>query len=150
MYLFVLLVIFNVRGCSNFSSYQREIFDDNNKIISQSDSYSFRNRVGRTLGNESNIEFSFFTGMETIWKINASEKEDIRIEYNSSISEGDFKIVLITPENEVINIISQSGEGNKIIQLNKGSSRFKIIGRDAKGEIEIKIEGGENIKLSGY
>ncbi|SHE80315.1 hypothetical protein SAMN02745195_01155 [Thermoanaerobacter uzonensis DSM 18761] len=140
--LFLVMSIFC--RCSNISSYQKEIYNDNAKIINQGDSYTFLNRVGDIKDNNLKIVYSGFYGMETIWEVESEGKGTVTIKFDSKVDKGKFKLVFITPENKVINVFEQSGKGEKTIQTEKGKSRIKIVGNNAKGQIEI------NIKTSGY
>ena len=72
-----ILIIMFITGCSLASDYQNSIFVDDSKIIKEADSYVYGSRRGQVEGNQSNLEFINFTGMETIYKIKSHGKNDV-------------------------------------------------------------------------
>lgn len=127
-------------------NYQRSIYNDNSKIASKGDSYSFLNRVCTNEDNKTSLEFTF-TGMDTIWKLETSQDTSVNIEYKSEISSGKFKVVLINPDGEVINILEQSTSGDKDVNLINGKSRIKIVGNNARGKLQLSISSNKDVKL---
>lgn len=77
--------------------------------------------------------------METLLKFNVKERENPILRYVSEVSEGEFKTVLLTPEEEVIELFSQSAKGTASQFLNPGEYRIKIVGRKAKGELHLNL-----------
>lgn len=128
-------------------SYQRTLYNDNSKIIAEGDSYSFLNKTGINENNETNLEFRF-TGMDTIWELDASKDTVIKIDYKSEILEGKFKVVLIEPTDKIINIIEQSATGNKEISIIKGKSRIKMVGDDAKGKLQWTMLSSNDVNIT--
>lgn len=143
----ILVFLIILGGCSNISSYQKEIYDDDSKISKQGDSYSFALRSGSTNGNETEIKFITFNGMETLFNIDSKEEGTINLDYNSEINSGLFKLVLINPDDEIINIFEGSQNGSTTVNIKNGKSRLKIVGNDAKGEIKLLIKENGNIKI---
>lgn len=144
----IVIVIISILGGFIFTigSYQKSIYEDNSKIISKFDSSFYLNQVSNKIGGVLKSKFRF-TGMDTVYKLNAKEDGTISVNYNVNITSGKFKIVLISPDNEVITILEGSGEGNKEILLTNGKSRLKLVGNNAKGNIEISINTKNNIKI---
>jgi len=142
-----ILIIMFITGCSLASDYQNSIFVDDSKIIKEADSYVYGSRRGQVEGNQSNLEFINFTGMETIYKIKSHGKNDVVFVFDSIIKDGDFKVVVIPPDDEVINIINDTQEGSETVQIKEGISRVKLVGRKAKGEVTLKIDSNDNIEV---
>lgn len=134
-------------GCSKVNTYQKEIYNDNSKISSQADSYSFVKRIGSTKNNEASISFGTFNGVETIWGIDSEAAGNVSLDYNGEITNGKFKVVLVTPDNEVIKVFESSDNKSLTIDLNKGQSKIKIVGNDAKGKVQLFIKTDGNIKI---
>lgn len=127
---------------------QQNIYNDDLKVIAQGDSYSFSYRDGIMQGNTADLQFKF-NGSNTLWDIETNNEAVINIDYSSNIYNGKFKVVLITPEDEIINVLEQSDSGEKEIELKNGKSRIKIIGLDAEGSLKLNIEENEQIILTG-
>ncbi|MBP3040535.1 hypothetical protein J9303_13675 [Bacillaceae bacterium Marseille-Q3522] len=126
------------------------MYDDNNKIAGEGDSFSYNSRTEPE--NESNLKIDVsyrgFYGTGTIWNLDAKEAGDITFTYDSTVNNGDFKAVLINPEKEIENIFEGSQQGDKTIKLTVGKYRLKIVCRDANGEIKISIDNPKNVAIS--
>lgn len=143
----VVLIAMAIAGCSSATSYQKSVFDDESKIIKEGDSYSYGNRIGETKENKADIKFSSFSGMDTIYKITADEENDAIFDFEAIVDKGDFKVVLITPDDEIIDIVNGTGEGNQTVQLKVGTSRIKLVGKNAKGMIKVNIDTSCNVTV---
>ncbi len=139
-FVFLILIIITITGCNSATNYQKSVFDDEDKIIKDKDSHTYKNRIGKTVGNEIDLKFSSFTGIETINRIDVNEEKETIFTLQSTIEEGDFKVVLITPEDEIINILEDTSGGTKSIILKKGISKIKLVGKKAKGEVKINFK----------
>ena len=142
----IIIGVATYNGLNYAGNYQKSIYEDDSKIISESDSYSYVHRTSTTSGERLKSKFRL-TGMNTIYDIYADEDTTININYNVNITDGKFKIVLIAPDDEVITILEESGEGTKEINIKSGESRVKIVGRDAKCDINISIDAKENVDI---
>lgn len=139
-FVFLIFIIITITGCNSVTNYQNSVFDDEDKIVEDKDSYTYKKRIGKTVENEIDLKFSLFTGIETINRIKVNEEKEIIFTFQSTIDDGDFKVVLITPEDEIINILEGTSEGTESITLKKGTSKIKLVGKKAKGEVKINFE----------
>lgn len=146
IFLSSILLTFSITGCS-ISEYQKSIYKDDSKIASQADSYSFRNRVGSTSSGKSSVKFGTFYGMDTLWTIEATKETSISLDIDVRVDSGDFKVVLINPDNRVIVIAEGQKSGTQELKLQMGKSRIKIVGSNAKGEAKLSIKDNNNIKI---
>lgn len=121
---------------------QEKIFDDLNIIIQDYDSYSYLIKKGQNVGNTSDLEF-YFTGMDTIWNINAQNDGVLHVSYQSVIINGEFKVLLIAPDNKIVTILEQSESGEKDIRVLEGISIIKIVGRNAEGRIKMILTANQ-------
>ena len=143
----VMLAIMINAGCSSVVSHQDSIFDNDSKIIAQGDSHTYKSRLGNITDKETEIKFNSFSGSDTIYRIISDGESDAIFNFSSISDKGDFKVVLITADDEIINIVNGRGEGSESISIEDGTSRVKLIGKKAKGEIKLKIESGENVDI---
>ncbi|WP_026477187.1 hypothetical protein [Alkaliphilus transvaalensis] len=137
------LAIFNFPAPFD-NSKQRAIYDDNSKIVEAFDSYSFQRRLGGNTEEETNITFNF-SGMETLWDITASQESTIQILFDAKISKGRFKVVLISPDMEVINILENTQNGAMELKLSEGASRIKIVGDNTRGDLHLSFANYEDV-----
>jgi hypothetical protein len=142
----LLSVVFYLTGCS-VSKFQKSVYNDDSKIVKQADSYNFRTRSGTTANEKTEIKFGTFYGMDTLWTIETKEEANVIIEYDIKLEKGNFKIVLIGPDNKISTIADSTKTGKQELKLQKGSSRIKIVGNDAKGEVKIYIKADKSIKV---
>lgn len=146
-----LSILITLAGCSGISSKQKEIYTNNGQIAEKADTHSYSNRIGNKgatgSSNQVNLEFSKFYGTDTLWRIESGGKDELELNYNFKISNGRFKAVLITPKEEVLDLFEGTDEGVKIVDVDEGEYRLKIVGQDAKGKIQIEIKENTNFDL---
>ena len=130
---------------------RKNIYNNNDKIVQDGDSYT---NISRTCtGNskdEIDIKYSGFYGDDTIFILESKEDGEVTFNFDSTVNSGDFKAVLINPKKEIENILEGTEQGNKTIKLAKGKYRFKIVGRNAKGEINISINKNNNVVITNF
>jgi len=122
-------------------SIQRKAFDSDKYVVKQVDSFTYAERVGRTVNSATDILFRSFSGTDTIVYIMAEAGDELILTYNSIISEGEFRIVLISPINDVSNILIHSEKGEKSFILEEGVSRIKFVGRESSGSVNLVLSG---------
>lgn len=129
------------------TDFQKEIYNENNKIISE-DNYTFVKRVKYDKEDYKAIEFEGFYGSNTFESMELEESSIVNIDFEAEILEGKFKIVLITPKEEVLNISENTEKGNFRIIAPEGNYIIKIVGNSASGRVTIKTSKGN--LLSGW
>ncbi len=146
--LFLILVLTSLTTACSISAYQKSIYYDDSMIAQDIDSYIFTSQVGSTTHNESNMKYRNFIGMDTIWVIESDGDGSFTIEYDTNVNKGELKIVLITPDNEVRNILEQGQTGTIKMKVPRGKSRIKAVGNETEGEwlLKIKLEGDAVIR----
>jgi len=137
-----MLLLCTFSGCT-LNTGKSDIYNNNEKIARDGDSYSYVGRNESGSKNDINVKYGKFSGSETIWNIESEGECEIAIKYDSKVESGDFKGVLINPEKQVEDILLGTEEGEKTIKLTEGKYRFKFVGNKAKGEIKISIDTGE-------
>lgn len=144
----LLLSIVIISGCE-ISQDKKDIYNDNNKIVQEGDSFSYRTRTDKEDSNDKiDVKYSDFSGTETIWALESKEDGEIIFKYNSTVNSGDFKAVLINPKKEIEIILTGNQQGDKVVKLTKGKYIFKIVGRNAKGETKISINKNQNVEIT--
>lgn len=145
----LLSILLIIIGCTLTDPYKKGVYNDNSKIAREADSYSFANRLGRTLGNRLDIGFSDFYGKQTIWEIVAAEDIVLEMDIKAEIS-GRFKICLVSPSKEV-SVISEGSLSEKIsFIVPKGTSSVTIVGNDASGQVQITIGFNPRVAIIPY
>ena len=131
----ILLAIILLSGCGATPS-QESIYDQDEKLVNVVDSYFFTTRLGSVNKDNMEITFKKFYGVETIWKIEA-EHESITFTIDAQIDRGEFKVILVTFDKQIINLSENSINGKVTVKTEPGEYRLKIVGRDAYGSIRM-------------
>ena len=118
-------------GC-NLAPSSKDIYDKDDQIVLQGDSYTYKVRVGNIFDHQADIEFKNFTGAETIFKIN--QGSILKVDLSKEISSGRFKVVLIDDENEITEL-----EDEMEIELTNLIYRIKIVGDNASGKFDLTL-----------
>lgn len=146
----IFIIIFKVLKNKRTSqdSYINSFLVYNNTLMIQDpiDTYYFNHKEGINFGRELKLNFEF-TGVNTIWDIEVSENTLISIKYISNIAKGFFKVVLVGPKYEIMNILEGTDTGEKCINLNCGKGKIKLIGEDVKGDLNLSINALPNVTI---
>ncbi|KNY26049.1 hypothetical protein [Pseudobacteroides cellulosolvens] len=135
-----------ISGCSSASTEQKNTYGDNKLIQKEGDSYSFFDRIGDQDDSKLNIKYSRFYGAETIWNINVEKQGELKFQLNSEVDKGKFKGVIISQKNEITTIFEGEKKGSHSIILPEGMYRFKIVGYDANGKVDVELKLDENMR----
>lgn len=139
----VLALILGIYGCNHTGFDQKNLYENEAKITSDYSQYNYRLRDGEV--TESNIRLKFdFTGIDKLWVITVQEETEMEILYNAEITEGMFKTVLVTHENDIITTLEGNSVAKVLLKLNKGDNVIKIVGDNAKGTVDISVSEKEN------
>lgn len=140
--LFLLLIV-AMTGCAVIGQDKLNLFDDESKIAQDGDSYTFVNRQGlddSDAENQVGVRYDGFTGDQTLWTLDVKEDTTAAFDIDSQIDRGEFKAVLVTPDQRVVIVASGNQQGLKSLSLTQGRYAFKIVGRKAGGQIKISIQ----------
>jgi hypothetical protein len=133
-----------VSACDNNATY-----DDDAKIAKTGDSSSSSMSSSSSIGNNYKKTITL-TGTQTIWRYNAKDDEDVAMSYMLSVTKGGkAKLVLITPDSEVITLIENTDNTTydemqtHTVSVKKGVNRIKIVGYESpRIELKMHIESG--------
>ncbi|WXR62756.1 hypothetical protein WG909_05800 [Peptostreptococcaceae bacterium AGR-M142] len=117
------------------------IYDDDKKIANKLNSYNYTNLSNNELKDDRcDYKFGKFSGMDTIFNIECDENDTLHYNYDLDLKEGEFKVVLIDPDDKVIKLVDSTGKNNSDYKTKKGNYRIKFVGRDASAEITFSIK----------
>lgn len=116
----------------------KKLYNDNAQLALNTDNYSIFKKTGEINKDNLNISFSF-SGTDTILEIDTKKETTMKLDINSKITNGKFKIILVSPHNEVSSICNRSYKKIKEIKLEEGKSRIKLVGLGAEGTLNLKI-----------
>jgi len=145
---FCLLLAAVMLGCAAGQDKQK-IFDDNEAIVQDGDSYTFVDRTGSTNSDESvALAYTGFSGVQTIWTMEASTASEVEFEFDSTVDKGEFKVVLVTPDQKVVTLLTGTQQGATTQALVQGKYDVKLVGRNADGKFTLSLKPELNVSLS--
>ncbi len=138
------LVLFLLIGVGAASEYQKGIYGDDDKIVKGGDSKTYMMHLDLFSRNQnSDTKFTGFTGSDTVFVFSMEAGETIEVSYDVAVSAGQFKVVLIDPDNVISVITEGSGDGEMILTVAKaGTYRIKYVGLDASGSADVTYRVG--------
>lgn len=135
--MFILIVL---TACTQATSLQKSMYEDDRKLSFSSDSYTFSNRIGTIEDQTMTLQFGRFYGSDLIWTIEGEEEATVSITYSADISAGDFKVVAITEVNEVETLFEGSGDSlQETIELKGRAMAIKVVGKEAAGKVAMAM-----------
>jgi len=140
-----ILLVLALAGCSRIHAYQKSMYDDNAKIASQGDSYTFRDRIGSVKENILSLTFSGFYGKQSIWRVDAEEDGSVDADIKITMKSGKFKLCLIDNENKVSVITEGVGINKLSVPIKKGRNYLVIVGNNAAGEVRASLQATDGI-----
>lgn len=128
-------------------AHEKNMYDNEQRIKEQGDSYSYLLRKLNNNNDEVELKFSEFTGTDTLYTMECDFDTSIKLNYNLELSKGRFKIVVIDPSGDIMNITESSGKDTKEIKLKSGVYRIKLVGEKTSGLLKISILYDKNINI---
>lgn len=128
----------------SFFVSKNAIYDNDKKIANKLNSYNYTNLSNNELKDDRcHYKFGKFSGMDTIFNIQCEKNDNLHYNYDLDLKEGDFKVVLIDPNDKVIKLVDKTGKNNSDYKTKKGNYRIKFVGKDASAEITFTIKKKE-------
>lgn len=142
--LFLFSLIFFIVGCEA-TNYQKSIYNDNSKIAKEADTYIVRSYVGNSLKNDTQkIRFYGFYGLKTLFTLDSYGENRVKVDFEANFGDK-FKVVLVTPDKKVMDIITQSKKGSVTVKIPSGKSRIKIVGNGAQGKLTLTVKSNGDV-----
>lgn len=137
----LLVLIIVLSGCSGAGQDKQAIYENDAKIAAEGDSYTFTNRVGNS-DEESILDLTYdgFTGSNSVWTVEFAEFGTLTLQYQSTVKAGDFKVVLVGPETQVLTLFEGTQWSEKTADLTAGKYTLKLVGREASGSVNLVLE----------
>ncbi len=141
----ILLVAVLLSGCSNIMA---DIYDNENKIVSDTNSFNLNGIEQEIEGNNYNASIERMEGMDTIWTLDAEEETTIEIAHDITLHNGKVKVVLISSDGELTTLAEcvsdkDNSSDTTSLSLPQGEYRIKIIaGENTKFDISLSITDG--------
>jgi len=135
--LFLCMALIGLPGCGDPGA----VYDDDAKLADTGNSNSMVGLVSSRVGNGLSAKVSSFKGSRTIWTCEADDGDELSVAYSLSVESGRAKLVLITPDDEVVVLVECADDVLSVqaqaqtISLQPGLNRIKIVCDDAKSVV---------------
>jgi len=131
-----ILILFVLGGCMTIPN-SRFIYDNDEQIAAEGDTYTYEDRLGTVETHKINLEFRGFYGTETVFSYTVPEDIVVNVDINVSktVDKGRFKVVLIDPENNITEL-----DESQNIDMIEGEYRIKLVGEHAFGTVDINVD----------
>lgn len=142
------IVIIAVVGVVIFIS--NKSITSNSYLTSKKENKSFESYTNEKYTKDSmSFDFIGFTGKWSFFKVESNKGNKITIKDNSNISKGKFYIVVLDSNYKKI-AMKEANEKKDIefVTQEEGKYLIRIIGKEASGHFEIKINSNDNIETS--
>jgi len=132
----MILLLFVLGGCMTIPN-SRFLYDNDEQIAAEGDSYTYEDRLGTVENQSVNLEFRGFYGTETVFSYTVPEDMVVNVDINVSktVTKGRFKVVLIDPENNITEL-----DESLNIDMSEGKYRIKLVGEHAFGTVDINVD----------
>ena len=135
--LFVLTLFLTACSLGN----NNNVYDNNNKIINLTDEKTYEVYDGGVENENALLRFKDFEGIDTLFVF--SGEESVTITVYENVLEGKFKVVLIDPYDQVVEL-------HETVTLSclEGQYRVKVVGEGASGTISVSVTS--HVSVSFY
>lgn len=130
-------------ACGNSS------YNDRSLILSSEDSYTYQKCVD-TGSTDTSLkrEFHGFTGKDTVWMLDATEDASISLDLSVNLSNGKFKVLLVSEDNNITTLLEGDDTQNTSVDLDNGTARIILVGEHASGSCEITLSEINNVSVA--
>lgn len=137
-------------GCSSASF--GNLYDDESKIVSTSDSYSSINSSQNQKKLSATASIEKMDGTRTLWSHNVKEEAEFDLSCTLTADKGKSKLVLIYPDDTLITLVevdkssddaSDEATTSVTLPLPEGKTRIKLV-TDGGKSIEVSITATEH------
>ncbi|WP_238886016.1 hypothetical protein [Clostridium sp. YIM B02551] len=142
------MLIINLNGCGKINEEANKVYYNNDKIVSDEDTYYMSNSIKKSRNNNYSFKASNFSGSNTIARITFSSPKEYVIDFSVKIQEGKLKLIVIDKDKNII-FTSENPSGNVSCKIDgaNGPYRVKLVGDNAKFQITSSLKDIENVKL---
>ena len=130
-------------ACGNSS------YNDRSLILSDEDSYTYQKCVD-TGSTDTSLkrDFQGFNGKDTIWMLDAAEDASISLDLSANLSSGNFKVLLVSEDNDITTLLEGDDTQNTSVDLGNGTARIILVGDHASGSCEITLSEINNVSVA--
>ena len=124
-------------------------YNDNSLILSDEDSYTYQKCVD-TGSTDTSLkrDFQGFNGKDTIWTLDTAEDASISLDISANLSSGNFKVLLVSEDNDITTLLEGDDTQNTSVDLDNGTARIILVGDHASGSCEITLSETNNVSVA--
>lgn len=143
----VLLMLY-LGGCDSRTMEQENIFNDDARMMDSGDSYSFGSKLGNVTEKEANIKFSSFSGLYTVWQLNATSDVTTKLSISGNAKRNKFKIIQVNGDSEIYTLWEGEGDKEIVLSIPKGNTAIKWVGKKTSGKVMMQLEPQQGLEVT--
>lgn len=121
-----------------------DIWDNQKRLVSRVNFMKARIMIGRQRGRQVRLRAASFSGVKTIGLFWVREKVSCRFDAEMEISGGRAKLILVR-QDKITTLIHESGKEVKILILERGFNRLRIVGEQTSLTLNLVMTKGVTI-----
>lgn len=144
MLVFILFIFLGVGGCGSFMNKQKNIFNNEDRLLESADSFTFSSKKGEISADQAVINFRGFSGVYTVWQMTSEYDISLNINVHGNIS-GKFKLIQTTEDRQLTTLWTGEKDDDITLKVPKGKSALKWVGQKSAGELTIQFDAQEGL-----
>lgn len=117
-------------------------------LAAEENHFQYKNRqVVESDENSVSIDFEM-SGIDTIAEITVRDSSEIEFECSSQVSNGRAKVILVSESKEIVDICEGTVDITKMIPLEKGTYRIRLVGDNAAGKVIFGVEADDRVQVN--
>lgn len=145
--LVILVISLGLVGCKSVdrgASTYKDIYNDKESQVKLYDSFDYHSMNRNTSDDKLEISFKRFSGTDTLAQFRGAS---VRLNLKMVQKSGRLKLIVISPENEIVYEMAGNLEDKIDLDLEEGNYRVKLVGEKARGNVNLRILGGDSLEI---
>lgn len=134
-----------VTGCQSQEEYND--YHDSTRPLNLMDSYNYENLETEWFTSNKVSASIKFSGIDTLWELDCQKNDTITLNYQSTMDNGDFKVLLITSEEKIEQILENTEKGVFEYKIPAGKNYIRIVGSQSEGRFSLDYKVGKQTKI---
>ncbi len=121
-----------------------DIWNNQRRLASRVNNMRAVVMIGGQRGNHVSLRTESFSGVKTIGIFWMRDNTSCRFDLEMEVSSGRGKLILVRKD-LITTLISGTGQESKIVKLEKGFNRLRIVGEGAKIKLRLVLTKGVSV-----
>lgn len=115
-------------------SQNHQVYDNQTRLVSQADSYTYANRKGTTGPVALDLTFNL-DGIETLWELTCTKDTTLSYTSDLNLKSGRAKLILVGDDDTLHTLVEGNQAGDFSLPISKGHYRVRIVADQGIGQV---------------